>query len=212
MSEQLDTFFGSANGLVIQQLKEWVEIISHFETANKYEILDESGGKVGFAAEDGGGFGRHMLRMWLKSHRPLDIHILGPAGSQLLELKRPFYFFFSNMAISGPGGTLLGRAKKRFGIIFKKYDLCIGEEQVFARIKAPFWRLWTFPILDLQDNQIGVISKKWGGFMREAFTDADKFHVEFPKSFSAPEKAIALASALSIDLDYFEENAGRSNN
>lgn len=210
MASSLDSFFGSSSSMIVQQLKEWVEIISHIETRNKYEILSPLGDKIAFAAEDGGGFGRTVLRMWLQTRRPLDIHIVDPTGKQVIELTRPFFFFFSNMAIRGPEATVIGRAKKRFGIIYKKYDLCIGEEEVFARIKAPLWRLWTFQVYDLQGNPIAAITKKWGGVLKEVFTDSDRFEVQFPEQATSEQKAVLLASALSIDLDYFEENAGRS--
>ena len=46
-------------------------------------------------------------------------------------------------------------------------------------MKAPRWRIWTFPIRDLEGNVMGEISKKWSGFLSEAFTDADTFLVDF---------------------------------
>lgn len=208
----LDDFFRDTQELVIHQLKEWVEILSNFETVNKYEILNIQDARIGLAAEVSGGFKTTLLRMWLKSHRPLDVQIFDAQGGELLKIKRPFYFFFSDMSISDSRGNLVGAIRKRFGIIYKKYDLSDAQERVFARIKAPFWRLWTFPILDDTDKQIGVISKKWGGVIKEAFTDADRFQIQFPPSADTGEKAVILAGALSVDLDYFEENAGRSSN
>ena len=41
--------------------------------------------------------------------------------------------------------------------------------------------------------------------IKEIFTDADKFGVKLP-DLEAEKKAIALAGAITIDLDFFEDN------
>lgn len=208
--QTLDDFFRGLPGLEIHQLKEWVEVLTNFETVNQYEILNQQGARIALAAEIGGSFGRTLLRMWLKSHRPLDLQIFDAQGGELLRIKRPFYFIFSEMTITNAQSGLVGHVRKRFGILYKKYDLSNAQGLVFARIKAPLWRLWTFPVIDSRNEPVGVISKKWGGVVKEVFTDADRFQVEFPPSAGSTEKAVLLAGALSVDLDYFEENVGRS--
>ena len=50
----------------------------------------------------------------------------------------------------------------------------------------------------------GKISKKWGGVVEEAISDADTFHVEFPPTWTNSDKAVFLAAAFSVDLDCFE--------
>ena len=37
-------------------------------------------------------------------------------------------------------------------------------------------------------NDIGMISKQWSGFGREAFTDADNFGVNFPQDLDVKAK------------------------
>jgi hypothetical protein len=82
---------------------------------------------------------------------------------------------------------------------------------MFATVKSPFWRLWKFPIIDRQNQEIGNISKKWQGLFKEGFTDADSFAIDFGSLDShSAHKTIVFSTAISIDFDYFENNNGTS--
>lgn len=197
-------FFENLSQVFVHQSREWGEIITGFETRNKYKVLDETGQPIGFIAEQRNGLMGALLRFMLRSHRPMHIKVWNQNREELLDIQRPFHFFFSDMTVCSEGQEL-GIIRQRFGIIFKKYDLVDQHGKIFARVRSPLWRLWTFKIFDSRDNEKGIITKKWGGFMREIFTDEDKFKVEFQK-FSALEKALIFATAITIDLDYFEEN------
>ena len=53
--------------------------------------------------------------------------------------------------------------------------------------------------------EIGRVTKQWSGIGREAFTDADTFLVQMDTSSADRDFALLmLASALAIDLDFFE--------
>ncbi len=54
---------------------------------------------------------------------------------------------------------------------------------------------------------MGVISKKWGGALKEFFTDADKFQVQMPATLTIQQKAVVFGAATSVDLDFFEQNS-----
>ena len=44
--------------VLIQQTREWGEILLGFESKNRYELMDEHGRRIGLAAEEAQGFGR----------------------------------------------------------------------------------------------------------------------------------------------------------
>jgi uncharacterized protein YxjI len=201
---RLLAFFENLNQVFVHQSREWGEIITGFETRNKYKVLDESAVEIGFIAEQRKGVWAFLLRSMLRSHRPMHIKVWNQTREEILDIERPFHFFFSDMTVRCEG-KLVGHIKQRFGLLFKKYDITDERENIFARVRSPLWRLWTFKIFDSRHQERGVITKKWGGFMREIFTDEDKFKVEFSK-FKANEKAMIFATAITIDLDYFEEN------
>lgn len=54
----------------------------------------------------------------------------------------------------------------------------------------------------MDDTHIGKISKEWGGLMREWFTDADNFGIEFPNCVDVPTKTLLLGACILIVI-YF---------
>lgn len=204
----MKTLFGESKFIVIRQIREMLEIAIGWETANKYEILNEGGQKTGYAAERRAGILDALMKNVLKSHRPLSIDVWDEEKNLALTGKRPFYFFFSDLEVRDQNGSLVGEIKTRFGVIKRKYDLLDGRGKVFARIESPRWRLWTFFIKDHIGADAGKISKKWGGVLREVFSDSDQFALDISqRPWSGEEKAVLLFAGLSIDLDFFEENS-----
>jgi hypothetical protein len=81
----------SYNSLVISQKKEWGEILTGFETKNKYVVSDEAGNTVYYAAEEDGSI---LLRWFLKALRPFTVVVLTVSNQVILRVKRPFRFYF----------------------------------------------------------------------------------------------------------------------
>ena len=55
-------------------------------------------------------------------------------------------------------------------------------------------------------SKVGKITKKWVGAIKELFTDADTFALNFSKDLDPKSKAIILGTAILIDFAFFEEN------
>jgi hypothetical protein len=194
----------------IKQKKEWLEIFTNWESKNKYVVMSPDEKELAYIIEKDEGFMAMLKRVFLRSHRPLDISVIDFNGQQLLQLTRPFFWFFSDLFIN-QSGQKMGSVHRRFGILYKKYDLYDSNRQLFATIKCPIWRLWTFKVQDKMGKEICIISKKWQGFLKEAFSDADAFMVDFGHhhaSIPVDQKIILFATALSIDFDFFENNQG----
>jgi uncharacterized protein YxjI len=193
--------------LYIRQRKELVEILVDWEMGNQYTIHDANENELAHVAEKKGGIWSFFRRGFLRSHRPLEIVVVDRAGGRALDLKRPFFFLFSSLDVSEGSGRSLGRVERRFGFLYKKYDLVDATGVRFARVKAPRWRLWTFPVEGEDGVSTSTISKKWGGVLREVFTDADVYRVDFEGArWSEEQCAVILAAAISIDFDFFENN------
>jgi len=209
MSGELQTLLNHSNKLIIHQIKEWVEIITDWETANRYEILNEQGEKLAYLAERKGGFLYTIKRLIFRSHRSFEIDVFDLQANPIMHMTRAFFFYFSDLLVHAKGGEKLGSVHRKFGILYKRYELCDAQGRVFAKVASPLWRLWTFPIKGPSGNDIGVISKRWQGFLKEGFTDADKYLLDMgQQQFSMGQKAVLLATAISIDFDFFENNEG----
>ena len=202
-------FLEGRQRVFIRQKKEWTEILIDWETRNQYEVLGEDGNALGRIAEHSGGVMDHVKRLFLRSHRPLDVGVFGVHGEQVLRLTRSFFFFFSDLSVTTPDRNEIGSVHRRFGIVFRKYDLRDVHGHTLARVKSPLWRIWTFPVQGDEGRREATISKKWGGLAREIFADADTFGIDFQEwDWTDVERTILFAAALSIDFDFFENNQG----
>ncbi|MFQ3325092.1 MAG: hypothetical protein ACI90U_002924 [Pseudomonadales bacterium] len=65
-------------------------------------------------------------------------------------------------------------------------------------------RPWTF-IIKSDGEEVGKITKKWSGLLKESFTEADNFGVEFPITWDVRLKALFLGMVFSIVFLHFED-------
>ena len=189
-----------------QQFVSWWEVLTEWEKPNQYAVSGEDGRLLGSIQERRKGIGGLLQRLFLGSHRPLDVAVI--TGNQVvLDLTRPFFFFFSELDVVTPEGRFLGRIRRRFSLLNRRYDLEDGDGHIFAEIRSPFFRIWTFTIFGIDGERLGVISKKWSGLGKEMFSDIDNFVVDYGDTgWSSSQRAVIFAAALSIDFDFFENN------
>ncbi len=193
----------SINGLMISQQKEWGEILTGFETKNKYVVMDPEGKRLYLAAETKGSL---IMRWALKALRPFTIDIMSEDGKLALRVKRPFKFYFHEAEIQDPQGQKLGKIKKKFSVVRKKYIIEDKTGQEIYQLFGPALRPWTFKIKS-GDIEHGQITKKWSGFFKEAMSDADNFGVIFPGEWDNKLKALFLGAVFLIDFVHFENKS-----
>ena len=199
-------FFEGHGQLFVRQRKELAEILIDWETRNQYDVMDANEKPLGTISERAGGMIRRFL---LRSHRGFQIRVTDSDGELVLELTRSFFFLFSDLDVIAPDGRALGSVHRRFGVLYKRYDLRDASGNTFARVKSPRWRLWTFPVVSERGTGDAVITKRWGGVLRETFADADTFLIDYENSsWSDDERTVIFAAAISIDFDFFENNQG----
>jgi uncharacterized protein YxjI len=211
-AHQLEHFLTAARRLTVeQQVRHWWEVLFDWEQRNEYYISGGGGGHLASMVEQGTGLAAILSRMFLGSHRSLEVIVF--SGSEgILELTRPFYFVNSSLTVSTAVGERLGRVESRLALLHRHYDLYDESDRVFATIESPRWRPWTFPIFDPSGTQQAVIAKKWGGLTKEYFTDADTFGLDFGSyEWTLSQRAVIVGAMISIDYDYFENNEGNNN-
>ncbi len=190
----------SINGLVVIQQKEWGEILSGFETKNKYTISDRSGGRLYFAAEEAGSM---LLRWFLKGLRPFTIAVLSEDGQVVLRVMRPFRFYFHRAEVVNAQGQSLGVIEKQFSIMRRIYSVFNSSGEEVFQLFGPILHPWTFQIKN-NGVEYGKITKKWSGLLKEGMTDADNFGVTFPAQWDVKLKALFLGAVFLIDFVHFE--------
>tara|TARA_Y100000385_G_C13067044_1_gene627208 strand:- start:721 stop:1374 length:654 start_codon:yes stop_codon:yes gene_type:complete len=204
----IEDLIQSSSEFMIKQKKEWLEILSGFESKNNYQIYNSDKEQLGFISEIGSGFLKVLSRLFLRSHRPFEIKISNNEGHELLSVHRPFFWFFSDLYVEY-NGKKYGSIHRRFSGIYKTYSILDPMGVEIFQIKSPIWRLWTFPILNKLGNRVGVISKKWQGVIKEVFTDADAFFIDLNSpELTIDQRILLFVSGISIDFDFFEQNQG----
>ena len=195
----------AVDGLVVSQKKEWGEIVTGFETKNKYAILDTSGNELYMATEEEGST---IIRWFLKSLRPFKISVRSNDSQLVLQVDRPFRFFFHQLNILDSQNVLIGVVQRRFSLLRRIYSIFDNSGNELFQLYGPFFRPWTFKIKKGID-EYGVITKKWSGLLKEGFTDADNFGVSFPAEWDKKIKAIFMGAVFLIDFVHFENKSSK---
>ena len=195
--------------LIVRQRRELAELFG-FETRNKYEIASESGATLAFAAEQQKGIAGFLFRQFLGHWRTFQIKFFSPDRQAFLTAHHPFRWFFQRLEVLDGGGRLLGAIQRRFSILTKRFDVEDANGRVIMQVASPFWRMWTFPFVAVASGrEVARVSKKWSGLLTEVLMDKDNFAVELlDAELGESERALVLAAAIYIDLQYFERKAG----
>lgn len=203
LSEQLT----KVTNVLIKQKRELVELLG-FETRNQYAIQTEDGAELGFAAEKPKGIFGAIFRQFLGHWRSFEIDIFNDQGELEYVAKHPFRFYFQRLEVyRAHSGECIGAFERRFEILGKRFDVMDRSGDSVMTVRSPLWRIWTFRFMK-NDNELAVVTKKWGGVLKEAFLDADSFALHFTaRTLSSEQRVLLLAGALFIDLRYFENKA-----
>ncbi len=194
--------------IFLRQRRELAELV-RIETRNKYDILTLDGIPLGFAAEDGKTIGAFFGRFFLGHWRTFTINIFSADRTLAYQVFHPFRILFQRLEISKAEGQRIGALEQRFGLVYKKFDIENAHGNVTMRVSAPMWKPWTFPVYK-NETVVALILKRWTGTFSELFTDKDNFTIEYKnKRLTDVERELILASAIFIDLNYFERRASK---
>lgn len=202
----LQSYLPQARQLLIKQQREGIELLG-FEGRNRYQILSPEGQVLATAEEAKQGMFKAAIRQILRHWRTFSFDVLDPQGQRILEVEHPFRFYFSRLEVMGRHGEIIGTMEKQFSILSKKFVIT-DNHGATMQMHAGFFKIWNYPITK-NGHTIASVEKKWGGALREVFTDADTFLLDFKDpSLSVAEKQLLLSAALFIDVMYFDDNNG----
>ena len=203
------TTFGKAHRLSVRQRKRWLEILTSLDARNVYVVYDEMGAPILNVEEQGSGVGSFMKRLFLQYMRPFTSKVedLSTGGTHVLTLRRPFRFIFHRLEVTDANGTKLGAIQRKWTWFRRKYVVEGPEGQEVAMLFGPFFRPWTFKVLlpgGDPAREVGLIQKKWSGLLKEAFTQADNFWVDFGSVDDPQLRALLFSATALIDIVHFE--------
>lgn len=183
------------------------EHVGVFKLTDKYDIFDgETGTKLGCAVEEIGTL-KMLLRLIVnKQFLPTTVEIRetddGPA---VISLHRGFSFLRPTVEVRDATGRVIGSFKSKLFTIgggFYVYDASGNQS---AEVKGN-WKGFTFQFLASDGRELGTVTKKWGGLMKEMFTSADSYHIQLADDIPTQSAlaALLLAAGLAIDIVFKE--------
>jgi uncharacterized protein YxjI len=170
-----------------------------FSSRNSYEILDEEGKIIGTAEQTTSGLAK-MLGMLL-GDPPTQIEFREKPDDSLVFAVRRTGYLLKKVQVVDAQGVVIGTYKaKKFSLSggFHVYD---KDGKHFAEIRGKLLKSdYTFIQPDGK-TEMGKVSKKWAGAMKEMFTSADTYGVQIDPAFAEDPrtKMLILGAAVAID-------------
>jgi uncharacterized protein YxjI len=176
------------------------EKVQLFKFENIYQIYNDNGESIG-SIKQKLTIGQKLLRLLLnKAMLPFLLEIRNSNDELEASISRGWTFLMSKIVIKNAQGNTVGTIKQKFKLFKPTFKIFDPSETLIAEISGD-WKAWNFTITDTSQNQIGTISKKWAGAMKEIFTSADKYNVSIDPSYSNLQNKIAILSgAITIDM------------
>uniref|UniRef100_A0A452IEU5 Phospholipid scramblase n=1 Tax=Gopherus agassizii TaxID=38772 RepID=A0A452IEU5_9SAUR len=194
------------------------QILTGFETNNKYEIKNSLGQRVYFAAEENDCCTRNCCG----PSRPFTMKIIDNMGQEVIALQRPLRCSacccpccLQELEVQAPPGTPVGYIKQNWHPCLPKFTVQNEAKIDVFKIIGPCvvcscYADINFEVKTMDESSVvGRISKQWSGFVREAFTDADNFGIQFPLDLDVKMKAVMIGACFLIDFMFFEQTGNK---
>jgi uncharacterized protein YxjI len=189
--------------LVINQKAKLIEL------TNEYRILDEQGNELGVIRQEGQSAVRKALRFVSNVDQFLThkLAVYDRGGAKVVELVRPAKIMKSTVEVSDGSGRAVGKIVQKNVFGKKRFALEDSAGQLLGAINAENWRAWDFAIEDWTGAEIGRITKKWSGLLKEGFTTADNYVLNVNGDAKGDLRLLVLASAAGVDLALKQDDA-----
>ena len=187
--------------LVVCSFRDMVEGHVSPDTPNKYKIFAPNGEEAMFAFEEPGMISRRLRG----TSRPLRLHVTDMEGNEVLLARREFSRLNSNFDVEDGAGNSVCELKRRFGGLNRRFSVVDPYGKQIAEVSGSIRHRNTFTVSNYRGEEIGRITKQWGGDSPDAFTHENTLRVQFSESEDSQEfRIMLLASAFAIDLDFYE--------
>ena len=153
-----------------------------------------------------------------------DMRIIGAAEQEWAPLRRKYNMYLArnleddpaapNTPQIAPGNLPVSNSKAVAVVEGDSRE--VGMLQ-FARVDEPFLS-WDFSLKSEDSRLIGAVNRNFSGFAREIFTDTGVYALRMDSAGAADsepvsgmtldQRAVMLATAVSIDFDYFSRSRG----
>lgn len=194
MSQLIPTFFLGDEYFIDQK-------VNFLKFANEYKVYNETGSQIGIIKQRMTGWHKVLTLLINKAMMPFHLEITDVNGVVQAEIRRGWTFWMSKILVTDANGAEIGLLRQKFKFFKPGFVIVDPSSNVLiAEIKGD-WKAWNFTITTPEGNEMGKISKKWAGVLKEVFTTADKYNVSIDPAYAETNKKVAIvATAITIDL------------
>src|SRR5690606_25492541 len=120
-----------------------------------------------------------------------------------LTLRRRARYYLHHLDVEDHTGRLVGYVRRRFAFFNRVVTAHDTQHRELLRIVSPFHRPWTWQVTRA-GSESGSIVKNWSGYLREVYTDADRFQLRFGPTLDTRAKRLLVGATILIDSLHFE--------
>lgn len=194
MSQLIPTFFLGDEYFIDEK-------VNFLKFTNEYKVYNETGVQIGTINQRMSAGHKFLTLLINKAMMPFKLEITDVEGKLQATISRGWTFWMSKIIVTDPNGVEIGLIKQKFK--FFKPTFIISEPTSGSEIAqiTGDWKAWNFDIKNPAGQDMGKISKKWAGAMKEIFTSADKYNVSIDPNYAENNNKVAIvATAITIDM------------
>lgn len=178
------------------------EHVGMFKAANNFDVLDPQSGRVVLhCREPKLGWFTKLLRFTdYKRMTPFDVHITTPEGEPVVRVARGVTLIRSQVKVFDEHGEHIGGFKQKLFSIGGKFQVLGATGELLCVLKGK-WTGWDFRFVS-GEEELGRVTKKWGGLGKELFTSADNYVLEITDCVEKdhPVRMLIMAAVMCIDM------------
>jgi len=166
-----------------------------------YDLLDpESQTPIGQAKDEPATWAKFARLVVKKQMLPTTLNVYSVGQPQpVLSVHKSPGFFRTRLEVRSGDGRVMARVRSKLFSIGGAFSIEDPMGQPIGELKGN-WKGWDYQAT-VHNQQIGIVTKKWAGVLKEVFTNADKYLVQSERPENLP---LMLGLALAVDVVYKE--------
>jgi uncharacterized protein YxjI len=183
------------------------EHLGVFKLKDTYDILDpDTNEQIGLASEATPSWAVWLRLLVKKNLLPLTVVVREHAeAAPVLRIERGWTFWRAKVRVLDAHDNELGYFRSKLLSLNGGFHVYNPQDEQVAEIKGS-WKSWDFKFIDAAGQELGVVTKQWGGLGKELFTTADNYLISVHDAAGGSQatKALLLAAGLAIDTVFHE--------
>ncbi|XP_074158060.1 phospholipid scramblase 2-like [Sminthopsis crassicaudata] len=191
----------------VHQQIELLEILTGFETNNRYEVKNDSGQMIYFVTEDTDDITRNRY----KSSRPFTLKVTDSMDHEVMNIHRPYKFsccwcccccccdsMAQELEVESPPGSVIGYVRQNGSFCQGKFRIENERKDHLMNITSSCFCCCSntiFKVKSLHQETVGTIIREWPGALTNITADSYEIHFELD---DVKMKALILSACFLI--------------